>query len=438
MTGRKRDRGARTGRRLGAACAATALVVSVCGVGTGAAADANSAGGGRTVLADDSGCTTKKDSPKLADDQQAVPWEISNAGTSGSAVSGTGKGVTVAIIDTGIAGSDSQVAHNVVGGKDFTGSGGDYKSDVDGHGTLVASIIAAKKSTRNAMAGIAPDVRLLIYREAGCNVPKGSDEATLAKAIDQAVSDGAQIINVSQDGYTANSELKKAVVNAFQKNVLIVASAGNNGDKAAEDNGVNYGINPVMYPAAYAPYLLAVGASSTDNSVPSFSETGPYISVTAPGDAIGGLFPDGKIWTISGTSFAAPYVSAVAALLLEKHPSWTVDTLIKVLEATASGTGSWSSSAGWGSVKPLQALEADPNRLTKLFGAGPNADGPAQAKPVNHGAAMAPYVDAAPAQTVVNQHKGAYIALGSSTLAVIVMLAGVFIARDARRRRLTT
>ena len=83
------------------------------------------------------------------------------------------------------------------------------------------------------------------------------------------------------------------------------------------------------------------------------------------------------------------------------------------------------------------ALSADPNHLTGLFGDGPNADGPAQAKPVTRGIAMLPVVNAAPAQTVVDQRKGAYIALGSAALIVIVALAGTVVARDARRRRTT-
>jgi membrane-anchored mycosin MYCP len=425
-----------------AAGAAAMLAVSVCGIApanaaaAGGASSSGGGGGGRTSFADNTTCTVKAQGITKGADQMAVPWEISYANSQASGM--TGKGVTVAVIDSGINASNSQLSKAISGGQDFTG-GGNYRQDVDGHGTMVASIIAASRApstSGNGMVGVAPGVKLLIYREAGCNVTGGNDEQTLAQAINTAVDQGAQIINISQAGYTANNALKAAVLNAYQKNVLIVAAAGNFGSSDASDSSADYGVNPVTYPAAYAPYLLAVGAATQNGGVADFSETGAYVGVTAPGSAVGGLLLDGKVWYDDGTSFAAPYVAGVAALLLQKNHSWSVGTLIKVLEATAMGNGKWSKSAGWGEVNATAALNADPEHLTGLFGAGPNADGPAAAKPVRHGTSMSPVVDSAPAQTVLDQRKGAYIALGAAALIVAVALAGTFIARDARRRRL--
>jgi type VII secretion-associated serine protease mycosin len=432
MTGRNGHR-RRAGTR---ACAAGACALLAIGVGgfVPAAASSQSA---RTTKADNSTCTTN-DSP-VWNDQSATPWEISYANTQSSAQYGTGSGVKVAIIDTGIVGGNSQLSPVIAGGQDFSKSGGVYKADVDGHGTFVASIIAAQKSDRNGMVGIAPGVKLLIYREAGCNVQGGNREPDMADAINAAVAAGARVINISQAGYVPDDGLKAAVVNAYRKNVLVVVAAGNFGNLDAHDpNGsADYGINPTTYPAAYVPYVLTVGAVNQDGGVAGFSETGPFVSVTAPGVGVGGLFPDGKIHHDDGTSFAAPYVSAVAALLIAKHPDWSVQTIMRVLEATASGNGSWNPSQGWGEVSATAALTADPTHLTGLYGAGPNADGPARAKPVSHGIPMLPIVNAAPGPTEVNQRKGAYIALGSAILIVIVTLAGTFIARDARRRRMT-
>ncbi len=445
----RRPGGVTRNRRLragtGAVGALMMLAVSVCGVvpasssaisagaaSTNTASTNTASGGGRTRLADNSQCTTQKDGATLASSQSATPWETTYANTQSSGL--TGAGVKVAIIDTGITGSGS-FDYGTMTGQDFTDSGGVYRADVDGHGTLVASILAAQPSSDNGMVGIAPGVKLMIYREAGCNVKAGSDETTLAKAINAAVAAGAQIINISQDGYNANAALKAAVINAYKNNVLIVASAGNYGDSQASENNTDYGINPVMYPASYAPYLLAVGAANQDGSVADFSETGSYIGVVAPGVDVGGLFPDGKVWLDNGTSFAAPYVAGVAALLLQKHPDLTPAALMKVLESTASGGGKWNKSEGWGLVDATAALSADPGNLqVGLFGAGPNADGPSTSRPAKHGTSMQPIVAVAESQTVIDQRKDAYLAVGAAVLVVLVAIAGTVITRDARRR----
>ncbi|HEU5333527.1 MAG TPA: S8 family serine peptidase [Actinocrinis sp.] len=428
------------GARLAGALAAAALVALV-SVGQAAPASANTAGSGGTRLADNSQCTTANNNITAAPDQTATPWEISNAGGTQLAngpQAATGEGVTVAVIDTGANGSNAQLAPAISSGRDFANSGG-FKTDSDGHGTMVASIIAARPQAGKGMSGVAPGAKLLVYREAGCNVPSppDNDEDTLASAIKAAADAGARVINVSQDGCSDNANLKAAVIYAYNHNALVVTSAGNYGDSQATDSSTNSscGINPVMYPAAYVPYVLAVGAADQDGNTPSWSETGSYVGVTAPGVDIGALFPNGQIMIDSGTSFAAPYVSGLAALLIQRHSNWSPATLMRVLESTASGSGSWTKSSGWGEVNVLNALKADATHLAGLYGAGPNADGPASAAPRRHGAAMAPIVAAQPSADVVNQRKGAYIALAGALLFAIVATAGTLIARDARRRR---
>src|SRR5579884_2023423 len=282
MTGRNGHR-RRAGTRACAAGALALLTMGVCGFAPTAAlphSGSTLTASAGTTPADDSTCT-KNDSKQPWPDQTATPWEISYANTQSSAQYGTGAGVKVAIIDTGIAGGNSQLSPAIIGGQDFTKSGGVYKADVDGHGTFVASIIAAQpKPGSNGMVGLAPGVSLLIYREAGCNVQGGNDERTMASAIDAAVAAHARVINISQAGYVPDDVLKAAIINAYQHNVLIVAAAGNYGNKDATDQNTNadYGVNPTTYPAAYVPYLLTVGASTSA----ACSRTARSTTTTAP------------------------------------------------------------------------------------------------------------------------------------------------------------
>jgi membrane-anchored mycosin MYCP len=396
-------------------------------------------------LADLSTCTTQSSNVSRIPDQSGTPWEIAHANPAElqSGVSpDTGEGVKVAVVDTGIAGTNPQLRGAVMGGRDFTGSGGDYEADSDGHGTFVASIIAAKPSAHDGMAGIAPGVGLLVYREAGCDVPAGGNEDSMAAAVNQAVRDGARVINISQDGYQADSKLRAAVMNAYEKNVVIVTSAGNYGDSDAQTQDasgktVDYGTDPVIYPASYAPYVLAVGAVDQNSAVAPWSETGGYVGVTAPGVGVGGLLPDGAEYTDDGTSFSAPYVAAVAALVISKHPTLSAETVIKVLEATA-GDGSgmhWTASDGWGEVNPAAAIAADPESLPRLYGAGPNADGPAAAAPLVRGDSMRPLLSEPTSKTVLDQREGARITFVLAFLVVVAAFAGRLVARDARRGR---
>ena len=278
--------------------AATALVF---GTGLGLPASA-----GATALAasqDSSTCTVS--SVTAAADQTQKPWEIADANpghltdANGTPLDGTG--VKVAVIDTGI---QSQTQLSVAGGVVLNGESTGYAADDDGHGTMVASIIAAQKVPGgNGMQGIAPGVQLLSIREAGCNAPSGNDEDTMATGIDDAVDEGAEVINISQDGYDDDSKLAAAVQYAYDNGVVIVTSAGNQGDRDTTDNnGTDYGVNPRTYPASY-PNVLAVGAVDQYGTVPTFSETGSakntyYVGVVAPGVAVGGL-----VGTIPSTAF---------------------------------------------------------------------------------------------------------------------------------------
>jgi membrane-anchored mycosin MYCP len=438
------------------ATVATALVFGT-GLGFPAAA-------GATELAsqDSNSCTVSN--VTAATDQTQAPWEIKNADpgqlTDADGTPLTGNGVKVAVIDTGI---QAQAQLSVSGGVVLNGETTGYTADDDGHGTMVASIIAAQKEQGgNGMQGIAPGVQLLSIREAGCNAPDGNDEDTMATGIDDAVDEGADVINISQDGYDDDTKLEDAVQYAYSQGVVIVTSAGNQGDRdTTGSNGKDYGVNPRTYPASY-PTVLAVGAVDQYGTVPTFSETGSaansyYIGVVAPGVAVEGLVPKGTLAVDDGTSFASPYVAAEAALIMEEH-GWAGSghrtearayEVIKIIEATADGDGAYSASQGWGEADIQNALMtklADGDSLvspggsigglTRMLGAGPNADGQATTSQTDvNRTVIKPYVAASVNEEAQKQQRWAYIALGAGVLVAIVALAGAAVARDAARRR---
>ncbi len=441
------------------ATAATALVF---GAGLGFPATAAAAGTVTAASQNSSSCT--QNNVTTQSDQTQVPWEIGYANpshltdASGDALDGSG--VTVAVIDTGI---QAQTQLSVSGGEVLNGESR-YDADDDGHGTMVASIIAAKKVTGSGtvMQGIAPGVRLHSVRAAGSTAVQGdgNTEDSMADAVNYAVANGAQVINISQDGYDPDTKLYNAIQNAYQSGVIVVTSAGNQGDKDTTDSsGKDYGVNPRTYPASY-PDVLAVGAVDQNGMVPTFSETGSaantyFVGVAAPGVSVGGLLPNGKIATDDGTSFASPYVAAEAALIIQEH-HWAGDDtasraydVIKIIEATADGGGAYSSSEGWGEAdiqaalttqltdgSTLVATGSPISGLPKMLGVGPNADGAAAtsnsaAKQV----AIKPYVASAANNEAQNQQRWAYMALGGGLLVAVVTLAGAAVARDTARRR---
>ena len=444
-------------RRTRYATTATALVFGSC-LGLPSAAIA-----GTTVLAaSNSTCTVNN--VTQTGDQTDAPWEIAAVNPSsltdpdGNPL--TGAGVTVAVIDTGIEAQQqlSVTANSTV----LNGESGGAGVDDDGHGTMVASIIGAQKSSTNGMQGIAPGVSLMSIREAGCKATTGNDEKTMAAAINYAVQRGAQVINISQDGYDQDPALLSAVEAAYQAGVVVVTSAGNQGDRdTTSDTGADYGVNPRTYPASYEPDVIAVGAVDQYGDVAPFSETGSektgyYIGVTAPGVSVGGLQPNGTIAIDDGTSFAAPYVAAEAALIMQEHDWLGADDatqaraydVMKIIYATASGAGSYDPALGWGEADIQNALQtrlAGNNALVapdgtigglvKLLGVGPLADGAAPAAAPMGRTVVKPYVAAAVNQSAKDEERWAYLSLGAGLLVAFVALAGRAVARDAARRR---
>ncbi|WP_369364035.1 type VII secretion-associated serine protease mycosin [Streptomyces sp. CG4] len=333
-----------------------------------------------------------------------------------------GKGVRVAVIDTGVDDKNPQLAPAVdkAAGRDYLtkGKGGDPTNDQVGHGTKVAGIIAARPRKGTGFVGLAPNATIIPIRQNDANSSGNSD--TMAQAITYAVSQGAEVINISQDTtkpLSGTSALAEAVRKAIAQNVVVVASAGNDGLDGKDKN---------TYPAAFRG-VLAVAASDRNNERASFSQAGTFVGVAAPGVDIASTVPGGGQCTDDGTSFSAPFVAGVAALLKEKHPRWTTAQVVTQIEQTAErSVNGHDDFVGWGVVDPVRAVQES------------DISDPSSSPSPDPGLAKAPEPDVAPfslAETPRerNQRYAVY-ALGITAVLVAVIAGTAVVTRDLRRR----
>lgn len=336
-----------------------------------------------------------------------------------------GAGQKVAVIDTGV--NRHPRLPTLVPGGDFV-SNSDGTADCDGHGTLVAGVIAAQPSPDDGFVGVAPDAQIITIRqlslafeakerarndEPGRIASAGyGNVLTLAASVIRAVNLGATVINISEvacapaGSDTADAALGAAVKYAYDRNVVVVAAAGNiqqGGSCGEQNSGVGWGaVRTVVSPARFSPYVLSVASVEADGKPSEFSIHGPWLGVAAPGRGIVSLDskPGGTglvdsvqtsegIGTIDGTSFSSAYVSGVAALVRARFPELSAQQVIDRITRTAMQpeTGR-NDRVGAGLVDPLAALTAQlpPQPI------GEGADVP-RALPAP---APAPYIDPAP------------------------------------------
>ncbi|MFF4850157.1 type VII secretion-associated serine protease mycosin [Streptomyces sp. NPDC001194] len=332
----------------------------------------------------------------------------------------SGKPVRVAVIDTGVDRANPQLsgAIDVGAGKDFIDpKGGDGTTDTVGHGTKVAGLIAARPQDGTGFVGLAPDSVIIPIRQ---NDGQGKGNAlSLGQAIDHAVAKGAQVINISQDTdvpLSADSDLGKAVQRAVDAKVVVVASAGNDGMTGEKRK---------TYPAAF-PGVLAVAASDRNNERAAFSQPGDFIGVAAPGVDMVSTVPGFGQCIDNGTSFSAPYVAGVAALLRAKHEDWSPQQIIWQIQGTAErSVNGRDDYVGWGVVDPVRALTQDHE--------APKAPVPDPGPPP----AAAPEAAALRTTETAQEREerfGTY-ALGIAGVLIAVIAGTATVVRDARRRR---
>lgn len=253
-------------------------------------------------------------------------------------------GVVVAVLDTGVDGSHPDLAGRVLRG--FDARTGALRGDTDpnGHGTHVAGIIAAIAGNGIGVEGFASGVSVLPVRVLGAD--GYGDDADLATGMVWAVDNGADIINMSVGGAEDMSLLRDAARYAYERDVLLVASAGND---------ALWG-NAPSFPAAI-PEVVAVGAVSQGDMRAMFSNTGPYLELVAPGSSIVSTWPGGRYLYSSGTSMSAPFVSASAALVMAST-GLRGSGLRSALTSSALDLGSpgRDSEFGFGMVDPFSAV----------------------------------------------------------------------------------
>ncbi|MGW7005470.1 type VII secretion-associated serine protease mycosin [Streptomyces sp. NPDC054933] len=353
---------------------------------------------------------------------ESVPWSLQRVMLDQLWQNSRGKGVSVAVIDTGVDARNPQLKDAVDkrDGFDLIDNKGDGTNDTVGHGTKVAGIIAARPAAGTGFVGLAPQATIIPVRQ---NDDQGKGNAvTLAAAIRKSVAAGAKVINISQDTTGVlgpDSQLAQAVQYALDQDVVVVAAAGNNGSGGQQHT---------TYPAALKG-VLAVGASDRNNERADFSQSGPFVGVAAPGVDMVSTVPIGGQCVDNGTSFSAPYVAAVAALIRAKHHDWREQQVVAQIEQTAERVDPGHNNfIGWGVVDPVRALTDDAKPIDQPVPDKGLAKSGARVQP----AALT--LGETPQQRA---ERTATYALGSAALLVAVIAGGAVVVRDARRRRTT-
>jgi type VII secretion-associated serine protease mycosin len=367
---------------------------------------------GRAAAAANVCSTTPSPQPLAAD----VPWPQQRYDFAAIDRISTGAGVTVAVIDSGVDMHAPQLTHAVASGYDMLNHSGDGRQDCVGHGTAVASIIAASPQAGAGLLGLAPDVRILPVRvservEGNAAASGQGTVADLAAGIRAAINahPRPQVVNLSISTTENNPDLRSAIAAALADDIVVVAAVGND-----DQHG-----NPTPYPAAY-PGVVGVGAIGKDGLRVASSQVGPYVDLVAPGSAVMGATPGRGQQAYEGTSFATPFVAATAALIRARYPNLhQADVVARLLATADPAVGAVPSPQyGYGVVNPMRAL-------TELVDSGPPPKGPG-ASPLAVGP---PAADGSSGPDLVVVGFALALVLGT------IMLAAVAAAVPAGRRR---
>lgn len=255
---------------------------------------------------------------KVLNSTDEIPWGVKITNAPQMWEKGIkGDGVVTAILDTGCDLKHDDLKDRIIGGKNFTtdyhGNANNF-SDNYGHGTHVAGIIAAANNN-SGIVGMAPNSKLLILKVL-CENGIGNQD-WITNAINYCINwtgpnkEKVRIISMSLSGPKYTVSMHNAIKNAIKNNILIICSAGNNGDG-------NLNTEELEYPGAF-PEVIEVGAIDENKKLSHFSNTNNAIDIVAPGVNILSTFLNNQYIHFSGTSMAAPHVAGGAALIINKY-----------------------------------------------------------------------------------------------------------------------
>lgn len=344
-----------------------------------------------------------------------------------------GSGVTVAVVDSGVDPNQPDLQGSLVPGQNLVDPSNPTTDTADDnseyHGTDVAAIIAAHghggSSDLQGMIGLAPQAKIMPVKVGDAGNPT---TASIDAGIEYAADHGAKVINVSVGQADVNGDCDStentAVDDALSKGAVVVVASGNQAQQGNESNC--FGL---------IPGVIEVGDVQQNGQIDADSDYNSSLAVAAPGDGIEEPAPNSQYNTGDGTSLAAPWVSAEAALIIGLHPSWTPGQVVRaVIDNTTQGTGQRvDDHVGYGVIDPLKALgAAAPTQTSNPLG-GPAAG---SSQSAGSGGAASPGSSSAAAAGSSGKSSSivVYVGIGLGIL-VLIGLIVFFIGRGKKGGR---